>query len=139
MVMNNEDHGSAQATHDELCDGALEHYERLSSECSDWSSVIPEAIEFYRKHGGDEVSLDELYEKLAAIEHERWADWQKYVHSICIRNNVGDFIIPFGMVDHWERQINTPYADLSEKEKDSDREQVDRYWDLLKFERIRQA
>ena len=27
---------------------------------------------------------EELFEKLADIEHQRWADWQKYVHSKCI-------------------------------------------------------
>lgn len=28
----------------------------------------------------------ELREKLAAIEHERLADWQRYVHSVCYEN-----------------------------------------------------
>ena len=33
--------------------------------------------------------------------------------------------------DHWQRQINTPYAELTEKEKDSDREQVNKFWQLI--------
>jgi len=31
--------------------------------------------------------MNELFEKLAAIEHERWADWQKYVHSQCVNHD----------------------------------------------------
>ena len=77
---------------------------------------------------------DELFEKLAAIEHERWADWQRYLHSRCTRNIFGErfgLTIPAELVDQWERQIATPYADLSEHEKDSDRKQVRRYWSLV--------
>jgi hypothetical protein len=77
----------------------------------------------------------ELYEKLAAIEHKRWADWQKYLHSKCDKVtgrpiNQG-LLIPADLVKHWERQIRTEYKDLSEAEKQSDRDQVDRYWPLL--------
>lgn len=42
----------ASATHDELCDGALKHYERLSRMSNEWYSLIPKVIEFYRGHGG---------------------------------------------------------------------------------------
>ncbi len=81
---------------------------------------------------------DELFEQLAAIEHERWAHWQKYMHSKCSKVIsaggilTGGLRIPPELVEQWERQIATPYADLSEKEKDSDREQVRMYWDLVK-------
>lgn len=78
---------------------------------------------------------DELFEKLAAIEHERWAHWQKYMHSQGSREptivSTGDLVIPSVLVEQWERQIATTYADLTEKEKDSDREQVHRYWGLV--------
>lgn len=72
-----------------------------------------------------------LIEQLAAIEHSRWADWQKYLHSLCIVNDDGSLTIPKDALDHWERQIATPYADLSEREKESDRQQVDRYLPLF--------
>ena len=88
---------------------------------------------------------DNLFEKLAAIEHERWADWQRYVHSKLVehrkldckttQNPEGDFddyVLSKELFNHWERQINTPYAELSEDEKDADRDQVHRYWDLIK-------
>jgi rubrerythrin len=75
------------------------------------------------------VEDGELREQLAAIEHERWADWQKWCHKVLRENNPspeqGDIL------ERWDRQIETPYAELSEKEKQSDRDQVDRYWQLV--------
>ncbi len=76
-------------------------------------------------------SMDELKEKLAVIEHDRWADWQRYVHDLCAKLPDGSLRIPAGKVKHWEGQIKTRYVFLSQKEMDSDREQVDRYWPLI--------
>ena len=75
--------------------------------------------------------MTELFEKLAAIEHERWADWQKYMHAQCIGHDTESVLLPRISYDHWERQIATVYVDLSEKEKESDRDQVRRYWPLI--------
>ncbi len=75
--------------------------------------------------------MSDLFEHLAEIEHTRWADWQRYLHGLCVTNPDGSLTIPVDRVRWWERQIATPYADLSEQEKDSDREQVDRYWPLI--------
>lgn len=72
-----------------------------------------------------------LFEKLAAIEHERWGDWQKYMHSRGKLQPNGDLFLPVQLVDQWQRQIDTPYESLSETEKESDREQVRRYWHLV--------
>lgn len=76
---------------------------------------------------------DELREKLAAIEHERWADWQKWCHKVLRENNPspeqGDIL------ERWDRQIETPYSELSDKEKASDMEQADRYWHLILADR----
>lgn len=74
---------------------------------------------------------DDLREQLAAIEHERWSDWQRYVHSLCWKEDDGSLTIPAHHVARWERQIRTPYAELSEAEKQKDRDQVDRYWPLI--------
>ena len=38
------------ATHEEICDFAIKHYEKISSICCDWLSTIPKAIEFYKKY-----------------------------------------------------------------------------------------
>ena len=77
----------------------------------------------------------ELFEKLAAIEHERWADWQKYVHQKCSpifeKGQLKGLLIPAELVLQWERQISTLYKDLTETEKEKDHEQVRRYWHLI--------
>jgi len=68
-------------------------------------------------------------EDWADKEHERWSKWQEYLHSQCFRSSefTGALIIPADLVARWERQIITPYTELSEKEKESDREQVRPY------------
>ena len=80
---------------------------------------------------------NELREKLAAIEHERWADWQKWVHKVLREANpspeIGDIL------ERWDRQIETPYEQLTDREKASDMEQVDRYWQLITADRKRVA
>ena len=69
-----------------------------------------------------------LREKLAAIEHERWADWQSWVHQVALGVEGVDWD---EMMERWQRQIDTPYEKLSDEEKASDMRQVDRYWHLV--------
>lgn len=73
------------------------------------------------------LESEQLVEQLAAIEHARWAHWQRYVHDQCESQGDGSLVIPTSLVRRWETQIETPYADLPEQEKDSDREQVQKY------------
>ena len=75
--------------------------------------------------------LGGLVEQLAAVEHERWSHWQRYVHSKCVRQPDGSLLIPAGLVARWEKQIDTKYAELDEQEKESDREQVRKYLPLI--------
>lgn len=79
-----------------------------------------------------DLEWDGLREELAALEHKRWAKWQKYLHSVANANLDGSLKIPSELVQRWERQIRMEYADLSETEKDSDREQVDAYLPIIK-------
>ena len=78
-----------------------------------------------------ELMLDGLLEQLAAVEHDRWSHWQRYLHSKCIRQPDGSLTIPGDLVARWERQLDTKYADLSEQEKEGDREQVRKYLPLI--------
>lgn len=73
------------------------------------------------------LGSEEILDRLATIEHERWAHWQRYVHDQCEQRSDGSLVIPAELVARWEAQIKTPYAGLSDQEKDSDREQVRRY------------
>ena len=75
--------------------------------------------------------LGGLVEQLAAIEHERWSHWQRYVHSKCVRQPDGSLLLPAGLVARWEKQIDTKYAELDEQERESDREQVRKYLPLI--------
>jgi hypothetical protein len=72
-----------------------------------------------------------LIEELASVEHERWSHWQRYLHQQCVPGPDGSLTIPADFVRHWTTQMNTPYKQLSEKEKDSDREQVQRYLPII--------
>ncbi|MCP1561894.1 UNVERIFIED_ORG: hypothetical protein M2438_005401 [Methylobacterium sp. SuP10 SLI 274] len=76
-------------------------------------------------------TLESLVEELAAIEHDRWSHWQKYVHSKAARQPDGSLVIPAELVTRWDKQISTTYAELSDKEKESDREQVRNYIPII--------
>jgi len=56
--------------------------------------------------------MDQVIEELADLEHKQWAHWTRYM----LRNLTPENIA------RWEVQIETPYSELSEKEKESDRE-----------------
>jgi hypothetical protein len=73
------------------------------------------------------LESDQTIQRLAAVEHERWAHWQQYVHEHCERLADGSLVIPPELVARWETQIATPYSELSEKEKKSDEDQVRLY------------
>lgn len=72
---------------------------------------------------------DELRERLAAYAHDAWAGWMKYqfeqggCEMIRLFENTTQevWVMSPSSYTRWQRQMNTPYADLPESEKDSDR------------------
>ena len=90
------------------------------------------------------MTKDELREALASYAHEAWSGWMKYLFSKCNEQDASYFditdqqihqritVIPQQLVEHWTRQMNTPYAELSEEEKESDRKEADRILEILK-------
>lgn len=80
---------------------------------------------------------ENLVEQLAFVEHERWSDWQKYLFSVCDENPNGSLTIPSFFVKKWQEQMRKPYTSLSESEKQSDREQVMRYFHLINRDPMR--
>lgn len=68
----------------------------------------------------DRPRLD-VVEALAALSHEQWAGWARWMIDQWSPEAVA----------RWERQVATPYAELSEREKESDRVEARRILDLL--------
>jgi hypothetical protein len=73
------------------------------------------------------LESERLMETVAALEHERWSHWQRYMHSTCRPSDDGSPTVPAELVSNWSQQISSPYAELSEDEKENDREQVRHY------------
>ena len=73
----------------------------------------------------------ELREQLAALAHAQWSGWMRHLFSkLYMLPNLGVDQQGYRMrqieYDRWLRQVKTPYADLSEAEKESDRKEADR-------------
>ena len=66
----------------------------------------------------------ELIEALADKEHASWSRWMDYLFSKCTFTMHGDAIIPMELALRWKIQANTPYEQLTEREKQSDRDEV---------------
>lgn len=65
--------------------------------------------------------MNTLREQLAELEHTQWAHWTRYFL---------DNISPENLAN-WRRQCETPYPDLSEVEKESDRAWADQVLAIL--------
>ena len=95
-----------------------------------------------------------LKEALAKQAHDSWTGWMTYLFSKCERTFV-DFdsadevpeadrpfadsygvveycTIPRALVERWQRQMATEYEELSEAEKASDREEGEKYWNVVR-------
>ena len=76
-----------------------------------------------------------MREKLAALCHTQWAGWMDYLFSKCTRNMDGTVTIPKWAVGRWMRQMRTHYKFLSEKEKESDGKEADKFIKLFEEEK----
>ena len=70
--------------------------------------------------------MNDLREQLAALEHEQWSGWMKYLFEKSKEDDDGCAKIPASLVARWKRQMNTSYTDLTEHEKESDRAEADK-------------
>jgi hypothetical protein len=72
----------------------------------------------------------DLLESLAGYAHEAWSGWMKYLFEKSLTGSSGNSIlpgsalIPKSLVNRWRRQMKTPYDELPENEKDSDRKEA---------------
>lgn len=73
-----------------------------------------------------------MREKLAQLTHEQWSGWMDHLFRKCEKGSDGTLIIPKWAVDRWQRQAKTPFSKLTPTEKDSDREEADRFLAIFK-------
>ena len=66
-------------------------------------------------------------ERLADKQHQIWSHWMKYMLSKGTYNGNGSWIMPKYFLNRWQEQMHTDYANLSEKEKESDRDIVRKF------------
>jgi hypothetical protein len=72
-----------------------------------------------------------LRELFAELCHAQWSGWMRYLFSNSTENPDGSVTIPVWAVERWKRQIATPYTELSEAEKNSDRTEANKFIELL--------
>ncbi len=81
-----------------------------------------------------------MREQLADLCHSQWSGWMEYLFSKCDSTmpkvlsalEDGSLIIPAEFVERWQRQMETPYSELSKSEQDSDRNEADRFLAIIK-------
>lgn len=80
------------------------------------------------------MSEDQLREALAEYSHNSaWSGWMRYMFSKGTFNDDGTWTMPAWAVERWQRQMNTPYSDLSEEEKKSDRKEASEMIALMQY------
>lgn len=77
-----------------------------------------------------------MREKLANLCHEQWSGWVRYMFSKGTFNDDGTWTMPAWAVERWKRQMETPYAELSESEQNSDRNEADKFLSVLVGEQL---
>jgi hypothetical protein len=76
--------------------------------------------------------MDEQREKVADLCHKQWTGWMRYLFAACDGlHDDGSFTIPKWAVDRWSRQMRTEYRFLTEEEKESDRQEADKFLEII--------
>lgn len=76
---------------------------------------------------------EQIREELAALAHEQWSGWMRYLFEHAGNGGArgSQRYLNASDVRRWQRQMETPYAKLSESEKESDRKEADRVLAIL--------
>ncbi len=73
-----------------------------------------------------------MKEILAELAHEQWSGWMKHLFSKGEMNKDGTWTMPRWAVERWTHQMNLKYNDLTAEEKDSDREEAEKFLHYMK-------
>ena len=77
------------------------------------------------------IAIDNKREILAELAHAQWSGWMEYLFSKGVVNADGTWTMPSWAVERWQRQMKTPYNELSFDEKESDRKEADKFLAVL--------
>lgn len=75
--------------------------------------------------------MNNIREGLSDYAHRAWSGWMEYLFGKCTINRQGDCVIPRELYKRWYRQMKTPYENLPENEKESDRCEADRMIEII--------
>jgi hypothetical protein len=88
-------------------------YDDLPDSCREpflgWAQKV---VDIFQKHGQMFENEARVMNTIARLEFQQWKGWMLYASQNLTDDNIS----------RWTRQIETDYADLSEEEKDKDRE-----------------
>lgn len=86
-------------------------------------SPVPDAV---RDNEG--VTLPQgaeiLIEPLAEYAHTAWVEWMRWIFECATMNADGTMTLPALRVKRWQRLVQASYDDLSEIEREPDREEA---------------
>lgn len=103
-------------------------YKEMESEVERLKELLNRVAKGKLKGTGELVELADssVSERLAEYAHEAWSGWMKYMFKKCSFPSDGTVIIPKELADRWHMQMTTPYMDLPDEMKDSDRQEARR-------------
>lgn len=79
-----------------------------------------------------EATSGDLREDLAMLAHHMWGGWMRFFRRrMHLDESAGGYVLDEADVLHWERLADTRYADLTEGEKASDRQQADKMLHIM--------
>lgn len=77
------------------------------------------------------MEVPDNLENVAAMCHEQWAGWMSYLFKRSTFNADGSLTIPAELVHRWQRQVDTQYSLLPEEEKESDRVEALKFFQIF--------
>lgn len=75
---------------------------------------------------------ERIREDLAEYAHDAWSGWMNYLFDMSEVNDDGSETLPKELVERWKYQLATPYTELPDEMKESDRKEADEMIKLVR-------